>query len=47
MKRYESPEAVEIGRAVEMILGWKIEWFWDWITEDFSAVESGAVDVDE
>ena len=48
MKRYESPEAVEIGNADEVIQGAKVSTFLDQINHtDFDDVEGSVVDVDE
>jgi hypothetical protein len=47
MKSYHSPEAVEIGKAVEMILGPKEDVYWDgWVLMYNLTIES-VVDVDE
>src|SRR6266850_6168917 len=48
MKRYESPEAVEIGNADEVIQGAEVSTFLDEINHtDFDDVEGSVVDVDE
>jgi len=48
MKRYESPEAVEIGNADEVIQGAKVSMFLDQINHtDYDDVEGSVVDVDE
>lgn len=44
---YQSPEAVEIGRANEMILGSKVGCMWDEIELDFTLPELSVIDRDE
>jgi hypothetical protein len=46
-KNYQSPEAVEIGKADSTILGEKIYELWDEVTMSFDQQPASAVDVDE
>jgi hypothetical protein len=46
-KDYQSPEAVEIGKADSIILGEKDVDAWDQPTMSFIKTPSSAVDVDE
>ena len=47
MENYQSPEAVEIGKADSMILGEKDQDAWDQPTMSFVRTIASAVDVDE
>ena len=46
-KNYQSPEAVEIGKAESIILGEKENDAWDQPTMSFVRTIASAVDVDE
>ena len=47
MKDYKSPEAIEIGVADEVILGFKDVHLWDEANQDFEMSSLSIVDVDE
>ena len=47
MRNYQSPEAVEMGRAEEIILGEKDHNLYDQATDTFVRTVGSSIDVDE